>query len=246
MKRWADSLNYIGNIADKKMIVYKATYHGIKKDLYYIGKTSIKLSTRWENHHTHWQRTHNILSYIDILSAITKPEDWDIEMLGEATTKNELSKIENDNIYEFFKKYDLNTVLNLTMPRIPSKYFSEIKMKREKYNLKLNWYYNITNIPSIERASESIDLSVPDGSALENYLVPPNSNLFFLFNNYYSINLLSNRLYAILKQPRDSTKVIFTNLDMRFKMFNTRFLRQVRGNEAYKIVEKVKKNRYRI
>lgn len=69
------------------MVVYKATYHGIKKELYYVGKTEVNLDGRQQGHHSHWKSTINILSYIYILAAITEPEDWNIEILGEATTK---------------------------------------------------------------------------------------------------------------------------------------------------------------
>lgn len=134
----------------------------------------------------------------------------------------------------------MNTVLNLKIPKIPTKYFREIKRKREKWRLKLSWIYYIANMPVPPRPIELIDLGLPEGGAIEDYAVPPDSNLFFLFNNYYAINFLNNSLYTIFKVPRDPSRVSFTNLDMRFKMFEARFLRQVRGQEANQRIKIIK------
>lgn len=158
-----------------------------------MGQTSSKLVVRWQVHHGHWSNACNILSYIDILAAITEPEDWEIEVIGVAKTKNELSKIENDYIYNLFKDYDLNKVLNLKIPKIPSKYAKDIKKKQDRWFVQLGWYYSSLEFEMALKLNNQLDFSIADGSAIGNYMLPPYSNVFYLFNNYYSINLLFNQ-----------------------------------------------------
>ncbi|MBU7562368.1 hypothetical protein KGP40_10650 [Weissella cibaria] len=151
---WGNRMNYLNGSPEMTNLIYKAVYHGIKKDLVYIGYTSNKqgVSARWSRHsyegraylksdEEHIQKHSliiNTVSWVDLIAAMTKPEDWDLKIIRFNVDREDFQIAENLLIMEVMDSYDRKQILNSTLDFDVNLTNTENLKLSTKYKLNIN------------------------------------------------------------------------------------------------------------
>lgn len=106
---WSNELNYVNCNQNESNVIYLMIFHRCQHDLYYVGKTNVKLGARMAQHHSVITK----FSFCSMLCNVTDANQWEIHVLERNVSRKQVAETENTWIKRYYRKYPIYKILNM-------------------------------------------------------------------------------------------------------------------------------------
>lgn len=225
---WSNKLKYTScSPDDSGLIIFKATYHGFKKDLYFIDSISTgSLKSALQIKYQRWKNIDSInntpLDNFDIIAPLTSAKNWEIQILMRPKNMQSKNQLLQMSIDELFTRESIEQILNTRIGIIQRKWRNTVLERRSLwFNIIMKYSSSTVNSSPILDNDDWHYIPKQQPYYIDTAGLPPSNPRFYLLTNDTDMHYWYKYYKLTINNTAEADALA---LILRFSHINTTFL----------------------